>query len=540
MVRLLPSKPRSTLLFLGVITFTVLFAWFNRFVYDDAFISFRYAQHLSEGYGLVWNIGDAPIEGYTNFLWTLLMSLSFTLSIDPILFSWVISLLCFIGTLSFTYRLTHELTGHPYWGLVAIFLLGTNITFSAFATSGLETQLHVMLIMAATYFVYRLYIADSVRPTTLIILSFIFAASLMTRLDSAIFVGVLGLGVIYHVLQKDTALTQKIYGIVIFSLPAALLLSIWFIWKLSFYGDVLPNTFYAKVGGAAFVYVRGLLYLFGFWLSYWLFPFPILIGWMTFKKHPLSLINKQIMLIILIWTAYLIYVGGDHMEFRFMVPILPFLFIIIVQLIAEHINRNSIRLILIGLILGGTINHWLTYDHSVFKTHQLSLQAMAAQRTNPYEDWDAIGQVIGKATEFDRTVTIAANPVGLIAYYSQARTIDLLGLNDPWVARNGIPYLTMAAHEKIATFDYVLSQNVNLLIDQPKMIPNTQDNIYTVDTLNLFHIKIDPEDLPDEAAFLIIPINETHSLLTLYLNPHPSIEAAIDQYEWGRYPVNPS
>src|SRR5207247_899918 len=40
---------------------------------DDAFISFRYAQHLVDGYGLVFNPGER-VEGYTNFLWTMIMA----------------------------------------------------------------------------------------------------------------------------------------------------------------------------------------------------------------------------------------------------------------------------------------------------------------------------------------------------------------------------------------------------------------------------------------------------------------------------------
>ncbi|MGB7063098.1 MAG: hypothetical protein WBF13_12190, partial [Candidatus Zixiibacteriota bacterium] len=45
-----------------------------RFVCDDAFISFRYAKNFVEGHGLVYNIGE-KVEGYSNFLWTLLLSL---------------------------------------------------------------------------------------------------------------------------------------------------------------------------------------------------------------------------------------------------------------------------------------------------------------------------------------------------------------------------------------------------------------------------------------------------------------------------------
>lgn len=43
-------------------------------LFDDAMISMRYARHMSEGLGLVWNPGEAPIEGFTNLLWTLIMA----------------------------------------------------------------------------------------------------------------------------------------------------------------------------------------------------------------------------------------------------------------------------------------------------------------------------------------------------------------------------------------------------------------------------------------------------------------------------------
>ena len=32
-------------------------------LFEDAMISMRYARHLAAGHGLVWNIGEAPIEG---------------------------------------------------------------------------------------------------------------------------------------------------------------------------------------------------------------------------------------------------------------------------------------------------------------------------------------------------------------------------------------------------------------------------------------------------------------------------------------------
>ena len=41
---------------------------------DDMMVSMRYAKNLSNGYGLVWNQNDKEkVEGYSNFLWVLLM-----------------------------------------------------------------------------------------------------------------------------------------------------------------------------------------------------------------------------------------------------------------------------------------------------------------------------------------------------------------------------------------------------------------------------------------------------------------------------------
>src|SRR5262245_2787031 len=50
---------------------------------DDAYISMRYARHLVDGHGLVWNVGEAPIEGFTNFLWVLWISVLTKLFGDP-------------------------------------------------------------------------------------------------------------------------------------------------------------------------------------------------------------------------------------------------------------------------------------------------------------------------------------------------------------------------------------------------------------------------------------------------------------------------
>ena len=59
-------------------------AWLLGWTCDDAFISFRYAQHFVDGHGLVFNLdpNEAPVEGYTNFSWTMWLALGAMLGKD--------------------------------------------------------------------------------------------------------------------------------------------------------------------------------------------------------------------------------------------------------------------------------------------------------------------------------------------------------------------------------------------------------------------------------------------------------------------------
>ncbi|MGZ3443285.1 MAG: hypothetical protein ACXVDD_27380, partial [Polyangia bacterium] len=46
---------------------------FVGYVKDDAYIEYRYATNAAHGHGLVYNVGDPPVEGFTSFLWTVLL-----------------------------------------------------------------------------------------------------------------------------------------------------------------------------------------------------------------------------------------------------------------------------------------------------------------------------------------------------------------------------------------------------------------------------------------------------------------------------------
>ena len=91
----MPTSPRVALaVSLGLASALLCFhsLQFN-FVTDDAFISFVYAKNLVEHGALVFNLGER-VEGYTNFLWTLLVALGLVLKIPAELSSRVLGTLC--------------------------------------------------------------------------------------------------------------------------------------------------------------------------------------------------------------------------------------------------------------------------------------------------------------------------------------------------------------------------------------------------------------------------------------------------------------
>ncbi|MCR1795473.1 hypothetical protein K0V43_18055, partial [Leptospira sp. id769339] len=87
-----------------VIVWAVYFANKNKFLQDDAFITFRYSENFVNGFGIVFNIGEY-LEGYTNFLWMLFVSLGILFKQAPENFSIQLGLFFYSGSLLVWYRI---------------------------------------------------------------------------------------------------------------------------------------------------------------------------------------------------------------------------------------------------------------------------------------------------------------------------------------------------------------------------------------------------------------------------------------------------
>ncbi len=542
---------RKSVIFL-TIAILVLIAWYNRFILDDAFISFRYARNLAQGNGLVWNVGEY-VEGYTNFLWTILMSLSFIFGIDPIIFSYILGLIFFTLSLWFSYKSMELLLQSSTQAILGIILLGTNYTFSSYATSGLETQMQAFLFVISIYYLIK-FVQGERNFKLLFSLSLLESAAMLTRPDSFILIFITSIVIIWVLVKnyddKKIIIQKSSY----FFLPMILIIGIWLVWKISYYGSIIPNTYYAKT--VNIVYIFGIYYLHKFFTVYFFFPELIMLILLIpsiIKKRYYSIII--LISLVFLWLAYIIKIDGDFMEFRFIVPIMPFIILLTIWLLFEIINQKIVRITLITCIFLADIYHCVASagigSHKKFRMFlggQIETIPQLADHLESYEkDWDTIGKKLREYFGDSSDVIIATSAAGAIPYYSGLRTIDMIGLNDKWIVHNGVIRSgSSSAHRFQSPLSYLVRRKTNIIIGHPKIyskkLATDGYNSFSEFQKSIMKSKLrflylDCE-FPKSAKVLGIPIDSDRTLFTIYLTPNKTVDKMIARYGWKTYPIS--
>ena len=514
-------------------------AYVNRFIQDDAFISFVYAKSLVAGDGLTWF--GTRVEGYTNFLWVILIAAGMRMGMEPIALTYILGMAFFLFALCCLHRTACFVTGSWFLAFLASVMFAGNYSVNSYATGGLETMMQTALVSAALLCFYKYKADGQSRCTSLVLLSLFSGLSILTRLDSAVPVVVIYL----FLLREFTVRRPKPFTYAWAILPAASLIVPWVAWKLAYYGRLLPNTYYAKVGAQASFDMNGIVYLARFLHWYWMWPFltaGLIAAAIKYKMLEPRLLPP--LLLVLSWALYIVYVGGDFMEFRFIVPVAPFLFLVMAYLL--HVtgtcifNRpKSYCVVAATIILAASWNHSHAFSGV---TADRTLDSIDVLETfydvYPDRKWDRIGERLGRELG-GKNVVIALHAVGAIPFYSGLETVDMWGLNDLEVPLRGSyapENYKRPGHRRHATLPYLKSRNVNLVIGHPTLvnpemfrhrvaIPYLQEWVSRVVAFNEAPI--------DEATVIGIPIEESVALLAWYLTPSPPLNELIAARGWG-------
>jgi tetratricopeptide (TPR) repeat protein len=438
------------LLLASIITF-IYFLNNVSHIQDDAFITFRYVKNLVEGNGLVFNAGER-VEGYTNFLWTIILTVPTILKIDIVNASQFLSSFFGIAVLIVTFfisRLTNPNAQNKkdkkefavLFNLVPVVLLVFTGAFSYWASSGMETSFFIFLILIGLFFYIKKLQSNKINYYTPIFLSL----ATLTRPEGILFFAIVYLHKIIFIIRgwkKSDSILRKIFSkenlfeISIFLTPVLFHT----IFRLIYYSYPLPNTYYAKVNYDYSTFKSGIEYLILFIQDYLLYGTILAAPLFFIIKKKFAFEISLFYLIIFLYSFYVIIIGGDVLALhRFWLIITPLVYILwgiflkeLNVLISEKNILSNSKLIATILLLVTIVIGYYNYISNEEKINQIKDKEIAL--VNQFQEQ---AEIINNLESIKKKkLTIAISTIGALSYYTDATVIDMLGLTDEYIAHN--------------------------------------------------------------------------------------------------------
>lgn len=400
---------------------------------DDAYVSFRYARHIAESVGAVYNPGER-VEGYSNPLFVALTVPGFLVVPPAQIYWWSVGLnavflaLCVLVVAHVTRREVSDVAVGP-----AVFTLALCPVLWAWMGAGLEAPL-VLLIQVS---LWALTLAPPAprRDRWLVLLA---VAAVLARPDGAIVPLVCAAYCGWYG-QRQAGLRIAAWTVgVLLALTAA---------RFLYYGDIVPNTYYVKVDGPLMWRVlsaaRQLLTI-GSATSLLLLLGVLLV--LPFRapdagrpRVPLSTLLAAAL------TGYWMCIGGDVFDERFLLLIIPMGIVEVLRLTsrAPAAVPALIPALVLVVLQAGSFGR---------------VDARFQYQTERYDMWTSLGH---RLREEPRDLVLAVDGAGKVPYFSELRTIDMLGLTDRTVARLA-PKSRVVGHMKFDA-DYVIGRRPDLI-----------------------------------------------------------------------------
>ncbi|MBK4733828.1 hypothetical protein [Noviherbaspirillum pedocola] len=429
------STSRAHLLLLPVLLalFSIAFlrtAW----VAEDAFITFRTIDNALHGLGLTWNPGDR-VQTYTHPLWLCLLLPIIGLFNDPFYVSLITSYLLLLTTLIILFRTINE---RSISGLMVIASLLWSRSFIDYSSSGLENPLtHALL--AGYVFVWTRDPDFRYRP---FLLSGIISALFLTRPDAIVLVTP---SFIFYLWSMRRRIKQHFLMVLVGTLPAIL----WIAFSLFYYGTPVPNTALAKVQtGNSFLHNLIQAYYYHEWAlqndpgTLLLVIAGIILGISGSARL------RPIAFGLLLWEAYLSYVGADYMGGRFFSGAVLVATALIAIYVKKQPNQRIVWGIALTLIFTSGILKWTLFSSTHYEQSAFSAGGIADERGFYYRALGLIPSIRRGTWEshiwlqegkFLRAYTgwYTRCNIGMAGYMAgpNVKWVDPLGLADPLLAR---------------------------------------------------------------------------------------------------------
>jgi arabinofuranosyltransferase len=453
-----PTAPRSRAL-LGLVVlaaFAVLLVR-NGWVSDDAFITLRTVDNALNGGGLRWNIAER-VQSYTHPLWMFVLLIGHAVTGEPYYGTLVLGGLTSLAAMAVLwFGVARDLPA----ALLASVPLLVSKAFIDYGTSGLENPLtHLLLALLALIWVRT----PTANDRRLLATAGLTGLALLTRPDLAVLFGP-ALAVATRdawrahraVAGPDASWTDATRHVGLRLLVGLAPLLAWEVFAFVYYGSLVPNTAYAKLGTGIprqELIAQGLRYL----QHAGLYDRPTLLV-LACGLLPLAQLRTRVVAVLCsgaaVYALYVVWIGGDFMAGRFLTAPLFAVSLAIARMRVSWLLALGGLVVQVGVGLasphapvwsGADYDRILAWNGIVDERgfyHDgagfLTIGDTANTVTHPYAR--AGRRMRNKARDQGRQNVVRA-AVGYYGYYAgwKVHIVDPLGLNDPLLARLPMRY----------------------------------------------------------------------------------------------------
>jgi hypothetical protein len=440
-----PGAPRWERRLLLYAPFTVMIVLTGAHTEDDAFITLRYAANVLNGHGPVFNVGER-VQGFSSPLHLLAMVFVVATPGAHALLKAKLASLVF-GFL--TVREGGELVTRcrlPRWGeRTAFVLIGSSVVLAIASSNGLETTLFAWLI---TLLVRQLLDGRAFASThSCVLTATVAAAATLTRPEGVLIVVTLAVTAV--IVERDLTMWNRCrWAVPALAVSVASVLA-----SAVYYGDPLPNTYYAKNGPVARSVWDGLGYVgrvlqpdVGLYRKLALVASAVMMfQLLLLALGAMSIVTRHrrlayLLAVVAAEVAFVLKAGGDWMDgSRFMAPVVvPLVLVEVIGLVA--LVRAVPATKFVALLSSGAL--LLAVALPLYKLHLPVWRATGASDAalelkggeSSYALWADLPKLLSCAP---RGATLATNEIGHLGYARQdLDIIDVAGLTDRVIAHD--------------------------------------------------------------------------------------------------------
>ena len=403
----------------------------------------RYAKNLVTGKGLVMNPGER-VEGITNPLWTMYMALIHLLPVAQSKICLLIQItgaILLVANLFIVMKIARLISGNSFQvSSGAMILTAFYLPLINWSLQGMEVSLITLMVSIAAWKSIQCTKTDSFSLWLFVLLGI----GTLVRIDMAVpFLGVW----LFLIMVQPSQRKKNFFwglGIFVFFMGAQTL------FRLLYYGDALPNTYYLKMTGyPVFLRIsRGVIVFVKFiWdLNPLFFVLPVILLIMDYDNF------KGILgWIFGLQCLYSIYVGGDAWEQfggsnRYISIVMPLFFVLFSYALyrtkelfitilanAESMCKSIVPfcvkycftiLLLLSFIQFNSNEGPLSLSGFVFFERPIGVDGI--------EDMVETALIIRDISTDD--TRIAVTWAGALPYFSERYTVDILGKTDVFIA----------------------------------------------------------------------------------------------------------